>query len=40
MGVMEIVLIVLGIIVFVLSFMLPAGKKNEADENAKISEDP
>lgn len=39
MGVMEIVLIVLGIIVFVLSFMLPAGKKNEADENAKISEE-
>lgn len=38
MGVMEIVLIIFGIIVFVLSFMLPAGKKNESDENAKINE--
>ena len=39
MGVMEIVLIIFGIIVFVLSFMLPAGKKNESDENAKINEE-
>ncbi len=39
MGVMEIVLIVLGMVVFVLSFMLPAGKKNESDEDTKISEE-
>lgn len=39
MGVMEVVLIILGIIVFVLSFLLPAGKKNESDENAKVNEE-
>ena len=33
MGVMEIVLIILGIIVFVGSFLIPAGKKNEPQES-------
>lgn len=39
MGVMEIVLILLGIIVFVLSFLLPAGKKNDTDDSVKVSEE-
>lgn len=39
MGVMEIVLILLGIIVFVLSFLLPAGKKSETKDSIKVSED-
>lgn len=39
MGIMEIVLILLGIIVFVLSFLLPAGKKNDINDSAKINEE-
>lgn len=39
MGVMEIVLILLGIIVFVLSFLLPAGKKNDTNDSVKVSEE-
>lgn len=39
MEVMEVVLIILGIIVFVLSFLLPARKKNEVNENSKINEE-
>lgn len=39
MGLMEVVLIILGIIVFALSFLLPAGKKNEGNDNLKVSED-
>ena len=39
MEVMEVVLIILGIIVFVLSFLLPARKKNEVNESSKISEE-
>ncbi len=39
MGVMEIVLIVLGVIVFIGSFLLPAGKKTDTQESEKISED-
>lgn len=39
MGIMEIVLILLGVIVFVLSFLLPAGKKNDINDSAKIDEE-
>lgn len=39
MEVIEVVLIILGIIVFVLSFLLPAGKKNEVIDNSKINEE-
>ena len=39
MGFMEVVLIILGIIVFVLSFLLPAGKKNEGSDNSKVNEE-
>ncbi|MCM1126706.1 MAG: DUF6115 domain-containing protein [Lachnospiraceae bacterium] len=38
MGIMEIVLIVLGVIVFVGSFLLPAGKKSDEDEKALSEE--
>lgn len=34
MGIMEIVLIILGIIVFVGSFLIPAGKKDDPQENS------
>ena len=36
---MEIVLIILGLIVFVISFLLPAGKKNNTQEIQQISEE-
>lgn len=39
MGVMEVVLIILGIIVFVLSYLLPSGKKNEVKDNSKAVEE-
>ncbi|MDO4303098.1 MAG: DUF6115 domain-containing protein [Bacillota bacterium] len=39
MGIMEIILIVLGLIVFVGSFLLPAGKKSDSQDSEKISED-
>lgn len=39
MEVMEIVLIILGIIVFALSFLLPAGKKDDTKDNINISEE-
>ncbi len=39
MGVMEIILIVLGLIVFVGSFLIPAGKSTDAPDSEKISED-
>lgn len=39
MGVMEIVLIILGMLVFVLSFLLPAGNKGNAKESERLSED-
>lgn len=38
MGIMEIVLIILGVIVFVGSFLLPAGKKSDEDEKALSEE--
>ncbi len=36
---MEVVLIILGIIVFVLSFLLPAGKKDDTKDSVNISEE-
>lgn len=39
MGVMEIVLIILGMLVFILSFLLPTGNKDNAKENERLSED-
>lgn len=39
MGIMEIVLIVLGVIVFVGSFLLPAGKKTDLESSSQISEE-
>lgn len=39
MDAMEIVLIILGIIVFALSFLLPAGKKDDTGDNARLNED-
>ena len=39
MGVMEIVLIVLGIIVFIGSFLLPAGKGNDTAQSEKVDEE-
>ena len=39
MGAMEIVLIILGMLVFVLSFLLPAGNKGNAKESERLSED-
>ena len=39
MGIMEIVLIVLGVIVFVGSFLLPAGKKTDSESSSQISEE-
>ncbi len=39
MGVMEIVLIILGIIVFTLSFLIPAGKRNDTKDSINISEE-
>ena len=40
MGIMEIVLIILGIIVFVGSFLIPAGKKNEPEtDNVQMSKE-
>lgn len=39
MGVMEIVLILLGVAVFVASFLIPAGKKEEVQYDAGLSED-
>lgn len=39
MGIMEIVLIVLGVIVFVGSFLLPAGKKTDSDSGSQMSEE-
>lgn len=39
MGIMEIVLIVLGVIVFVGSFLLPAGKKANSESDSQMSEE-
>ena len=39
MGIMEIVLIVLGVIVFVGSFLLPAGKKTDLESSSQMSEE-
>ncbi len=39
MGVMEIVLILLGVAVFVASFLIPAGKKEDTEYNMGLSED-
>lgn len=39
MEVIEIIFLVLGMIVFIVSFLLPAGKKEDAENAAKISED-
>ncbi|MDD6490824.1 MAG: DUF6115 domain-containing protein [Firmicutes bacterium] len=39
MGTMEIVLIILGIIVFILSFLLPAGNRDKDQEIERLSED-
>lgn len=40
MGIMEVVLIILGIIVFVGSFLIPAGKKDDSQENnSQMSEE-
>lgn len=39
MEVIEIIFLVLGVIVFIVSFLLPAGKKEDAENAAKISED-
>lgn len=39
MGIMEIVLIVLGVIVFVGSFLLPAGKKADSESSSQMSEE-
>lgn len=39
MGIMELVLIILGIIAFVLSFLLPAGKKNDGKDYEKLYEE-
>lgn len=39
MGIMEIVLIILGIIVFVGSFLIPAGKKDDSQESSQMSEE-
>lgn len=39
MGIMEIVLIVLGAIVFVGSFLLPAGKKTDSESDNQMSEE-
>ncbi len=39
MGVMEIILIVLGLIVFIVSFLLPAGKRPDVQDSERISED-
>lgn len=39
MGVMEVVLICLGIIVFIISFLLPAGKNGGGQENVKIDDE-
>lgn len=39
MGVIEIVLIVLGVIVFVGSFLLPAGKKTDLESGSQMSEE-
>lgn len=35
----EIIFLILGIIVFIVSFLLPAGKKEDTESTAKISED-
>lgn len=39
MNVMEIVLIILGVVVFIISFLIPAGKKNDAKDDNRISEE-
>lgn len=39
MGVMEIILIILGVAVFILSFLLPAGKKDDMQSAVRIDED-
>lgn len=39
MGVMEVVLILLGIVVVVVSFLIPAGKKEDGEYHAGLSED-
>ena len=39
MGVMEVVLILLGVVAFVISFLIPAGSKDDAEQNAGLSED-
>ena len=39
MEVIEIIFLVLGVIVFIVSFLLPAGKKEDGENVAKISED-
>ncbi|MCM1134811.1 MAG: DUF6115 domain-containing protein [Clostridium sp.] len=39
MEVIEVVLIILGIIVFIVSFLLPTGKTGAAQENAQISDE-
>ena len=39
MEVIEIIFLILGIIVFIVSFLLPAGKKEDSENAAKISEE-
>ena len=39
MGAIEIVLIILGIVVFVVSFLLPAGKTGSVQSTASVSEE-
>ncbi|NBJ93485.1 DUF6115 domain-containing protein [Parablautia muri] len=39
MGVMEIVLILLGVVIFIVSFLIPAGKKEDVQYDAGLSED-
>lgn len=39
MGAMEIIILVFGVVVFIVSFLLPAGKKEDQENTAKISEE-
>lgn len=39
MGVMEVILLVLGILVFIVSFLLPAGKKEDAPDIVRMQEE-